>query len=446
MFILQLAYLFIAIAVGGFLLLFAVSSLREKRPRAAVVSIIALILIEGGGYMWYLAFSDQPYLLAIPPVALAVLGILFFAPIGPNHPLRIGTISAKVDERDVMFAREDYVSGSREYEAYYAQHPEHKELDDRLRALPELLEPGGRYYDAERSRSIDAIFDQIQSLVNDVDGPVEDTAMNAEPAEITATIKDIVKRSGADEVGIARLNPMYVYSHVGRGPEPWGAPIKNKHKYAIAFTVEMNYEHVEAAPDLPITEETARQYLRATNISIALAEYIRALGYPARAHISGSNYQIMLPPVAHEAGLGELGRLGYLVTPKFGPRVRLGVVTTDLPLVLDEPITFGLQDFCEKCLKCAANCPSAAIVKNGKSDQRGVEKWQLDIERCYRYWRLAGTDCGLCMKVCPYSHPPTLVHNIVRAGTMRSSIARTMAVWGDDLFYGRKARFERLES
>jgi epoxyqueuosine reductase QueG len=146
----------------------------------------------------------------------------------------------------------------------------------------------------------------------------------------------------------------------------------------------------------------------------------------------------MLPPVAQDAGLGELGRLGYLITPDLGPRVRLGAVTTDLPLIPDRPGAFGVQDFCAECRKCAVNCPSNAIPHGEKVDVRGTLKWQLEIERCYHYWRLAGTDCGLCMKVCPYSHPASFVHNLVRTGIERSHFARKISLWGDDLFYGHK--------
>jgi len=173
-------------------------------------------------------------------------------------------------------------------------------------------------------------------------------------------------------------------------------------------------------------------------VSIVLADYIRSLGYPARAHIAGSNYQIMLPPVAHDAGLGELGRMGYLISPKFGARIRLGAVTTNLPLKTDKPIEFGVQDFCEKCKKCADNCPSAAIPSGEKTNVKGVEKWQLNVEQCLYYWRLIGTDCGLCMKVCPFSHPPSFLHNLVRIGIKRSAFARLISVWGEDIFYGKR--------
>jgi epoxyqueuosine reductase QueG len=139
-----------------------------------------------------------------------------------------------------------------------------------------------------------------------------------------------------------------------------------------------------------------------------------------------------------------LGRMGYLISPEYGARIRLGAVTTDLPLVADQPISFGVQDFCDKCLKCAVNCPSAAIPQGSATMSNGVMRWPLNVEACIRYWRLVGTDCGLCMKVCPYSHPPTLVHNLVRTGLKRSAFARTVSVWGDDLFYGRKVRFEKV--
>ena len=50
-------------------------------------------------------------------------------------------------------------------------------------------------------------------------------------------------------------------------------------------------------------------------------------------------------PMAVDAGLGELGRNGLLLTEKYGPRVRLCKVFTDLPLEPDEPIDLGPSIF-----------------------------------------------------------------------------------------------------
>jgi ferredoxin len=320
--------------------------------------------------------------------------------------------------------------------------PENREIDDRLRGLPELLAPGGRFHDPVFSEYIASLFEALEKLTVQVDGETAPRRLEREPSLMTAIVKGTARRLGADDVGIAELDPMSVYSHVGRGPEMWGAPIENSHRFAVVIALEMDYEHVEAAPRLPITMESAVQYLKGAQISISLARAIRSHGYPARAHIAGSNYQIMLPPVAYDAGLGELGRIGYLISPRFGARIRLGAVTTDMPLVPDSPRIFGVQEFCTVCRKCAVNCPSGAIPRGGKEWVRGVEKWPLAIEKCLHYWRLAGTDCGLCMKVCPYSHPPTFVHNLVRSGIRRSAFARRIAVWGDDLLYGKNQYLE----
>ncbi|RKX26209.1 MAG: hypothetical protein DRP45_04085 [Candidatus Zixiibacteriota bacterium] len=480
-------------------LLFALSSVRERKPRAALISlglVLAIIIVAA---CTLLCWQPSDNVLVGVTSAVWFLALLYFLPSGKPSRMVISTITERVDERDIMFAREEYVSGTERYEQYYITRPQYKEVDDRLRKLPALLTPGGRYYDPEGVKRINEVIAKIKKLTTEVDGEVSsqrtglvdkihssvvsgpDSAkrdcdptrntmpqnrvrshkpaiadlkdltqlrertfstlpIGGEPLVMTAEIKNRVLRMGADEVGVAELNQMFVYSHVGRGPEPWGQPIELSHKFAIVFSLEMDYKAVNQAPDLPITEESVRQYLRAATISVELARLIRGLGYPARAHISDSNYQIMLPPVAQDAGLGELSRTGYLISKKLGARIRLGAVTTDLPLIPNKPVAFGVQDFCSVCLKCADNCPSGAIPHGGKTTVRGAEKWQLNVEQCLRFWRVAGTDCGLCMKVCPYSHPPTFVHNIVRTGIRHSTFARRVSVWADDLFYGRKAK------
>ncbi len=437
MFWLKFIYAAVNILLALFFLYFSFSSLKEQKSRAMIISLIMAFVFCP---ILTLLFFLPEWLLILYLSGVTTFLILYFVPIGKMTNLKIGKITDKVDERNVIFSREEYHEGDKKYEAYYAAHPDKKEIDDRMRRLPELIEPGGKYYNEKDATIIGSIFGAIESMLEDVDGPVCESVAPVKQNEISDEIKKMIRRLGAVDVGIAELNPQYIYSHVGRGPEPWGQPIENNHKYAIMFALEMDYDHVEQAPYCGITYESALQYLRGANISIAIAKFIRSLGYPARAHIAGSNYQIMLPPIAYDAGLGELGRMGYLISPKFGPRVRLGAITTDLPLNIDAPINFGVQDFCKRCKKCANICPSAAIPKSEKINVRGVEKWQLDIEKCLHFWRLIGTDCGLCMKVCPYSHPSTLSHNAVRAGISKSTFAQTVSLWGDDFFYGKRPR------
>jgi len=427
-----------------FFILFCVTSFAEKKFRAAMLGILFLSVFSGIWAAGYVMINPASHSMTIVASAATVPVLLYFLPVGRRKLLNISNSSETVDERDTMFARADYLPGTEKYDMYYSMRPKHRQVDDRIRRLPDLLEPGGRYYDRGRSGYVASLFALEESHTALVDGKVNDEKADVDAVEMSRTVKAFSRHLGAAEVGIARLNRNYVYSNVGRGPEPWGSEISNTNEFVIAFTVEMNFEKVEEAPGIGITEESANQYINAQKISIPLARYLRGLGYPARAHISGSNYQVMLPPVAHDAGLGELGRHGYLISQKYGSRVRLGAVTTDIPLIPDKPVAFGVQDFCEKCKKCAVNCPSGSIPRGDKTIVRGVEKWQLQIEKCYQYWRIIGTDCGICMKVCPFSHPDTAVHNVLRYGIKQSSFARTISVYGDDLFYGKKFSYPRF--
>jgi ferredoxin len=131
--------------------------------------------------------------------------------------------------------------------------------------------------------------------------------------------------------------------------------------------------------------------------------------------------------------------MGLLMTPRLGPRVRLGVVTTDLELVPDSPTRdAAVIDFCNVCRKCADNCPIRAIPFGEREDCDGALRWRINADTCYRYWCVVGTDCGVCMTVCPYSHPDSSCHNLVRWGIRNSGFFRRAAYHMDNLFYGRK--------
>jgi Pyruvate/2-oxoacid:ferredoxin oxidoreductase delta subunit len=99
------------------------------------------------------------------------------------------------------------------------------------------------------------------------------------------------------------------------------------------------------------------------------------------------------------AGLGQLGANGQLLSPHFGSRARLAMITTDAPITYDEPIDYGINKFCEKCQVCANRCPGRAIIKD-KVWWRGAEKFKLIYERC-RPVMARYEGCAVCMKVCP---------------------------------------------
>jgi len=421
----------------SFFFLFALYSLLEKEKRALWRSGVVLFFLIIIGLIFFLAgppLINWPFSAAFFFLIL-VLAILLFSPL-KRKPTEISGKQKKVDERDVIFARFEYREGTEIYEEYYARRPDNKKIDDEIRKIPDILSPPHQKKNPILSALASAEFDFLEHQITQVSGRESKEKSQLSPPENTRVIKEVIRYLGSNLCGICLLNQAYVYSRVGRGPERYGEQIKLEHKYAIAFALEMDLGMVAAAPHEPVIVETGKQYVEAAKISIIAADFIRRLGYPARAHIAGSNYQAMLPPLAWLAGLGELGRLGILITSKYGPRARLGLITTDLPLVADKPKKLGIQNLCQKCQKCARNCPAQAIPYEEKTEENGVMKWVLNREECYKFWRKAGTDCAVCIYVCSYSKPDNAFHSFIRKMTENSSVAQSFSVWADDLFYG----------
>ena len=412
-------------------------------------------------------------------VGLALLGAsLFLMPRRSRNLRGLGQPAPGVDERDIMFSRATLVPGTERFEEYYRWRPQNREPDDKFRREAGLLSPGSAHFHREGFAAADAAFWTIEMLRPFVEGkweaqvgrgeaaaagggngggedagpvssggsklggerlgPPEGLPRTGNPAALTRFLRGWTLKMGAHSVGVTELKDYHLYTHVGRGPD-YGRPVVLDHPFALALTVEMDKEMVDSAPRSPTVMESAVQYLRCGVMAVQLADLIRRLGYRARAHVDG-NYRVICPLVAWDAGLGELGRMGLLMTPALGPRVRIAVVTTDLPLVPDAPShDLTTVDFCLRCRKCAESCPSRAIpFGDPEKDENGVLRWRIDAEACFTLWARLGTDCARCMAVCPYSHPDNALHSLVRWGIRNNGFFRRGAVWMDDLVYGRR--------
>ncbi len=415
---------------------FGATSLREGQGRAAGIAF-GLSVITALPFFLVLSLDD-PFrwsLLGFTIVASLAGALLLFLPTGRVE--RVGEEpTGRIDERDIMFARARLEPGTPDYEAYYALRPEKKAGDDRTRSLPGLLSPYASEANPPVYLATQATFELIEVLRDAVDGPVASERAKVQAGPCTRYLKDLARFWGTCDVGITELKPYHVYSHIGRGKGTYGAPIALGHRYAIAFTVEMDLQLVGTAPAAPTLLESARQYASAARIAVQLGSLIRLMGFPARAHIDG-NYRVVAPLVARDAGLGEIGRMGVLMTPGLGPRVRLGVVTTDLPLLPDHPgYSASVLDYCRICLKCADTCPVQAIPAGDREEIDGTLRWRINQELCFRYWCVVGTDCARCLAVCPYSYPDAAMHNMVRRAVRRSGAARRAVSWLDGVFYG----------
>ena len=207
---------------------------------------------------------------------------------------------------------------------------------------------------------------------------------------------------GADAVGLSRCPDWAWYSHDAAGEE-----ITPRHDNAISMIIDQGRETMEGSSgdDWIAVAQSMRAYLRFSLLGGVIAQQIRNLGYSAKAH-TVMDGEVLQPPLLLLSGLGEVSRIGEVIlNPYLGPRLKSGVVTTDMPMAHDKPIDFGLQKFCESCNKCARECPSGAITAGPKLMFNGYEIWKSDSQKCasYRITTPGGAMCGRCMKTCPWN-------------------------------------------
>jgi reductive dehalogenase len=254
------------------------------------------------------------------------------------------------------------------------------------------------------------------------------------PEEMAKTIKAAAKLFGAGSVGVTHMQERFIPLEQGGRPilfKDVDVPEVSEDAYVIpknmttviAYSVEMPFDLMQLCPTATGTGASALGYSRMSFVSNTLADYIRGLGYEA---VPCGNDTGLSPPFAVYAGLGELGRLGPVVTPEFGPGIRLGKVYTNMPLAMDKPIDFGVRNFCSICMKCADACPVGAISTKEQPDfetvctanHPGHEAWHNDYNLCRAQWDMGTTSCMGCYTACPYlKQDAAWMHDVVKATT-----------------------------
>ncbi|MGB0388749.1 MAG: reductive dehalogenase [Ardenticatenaceae bacterium] len=229
------------------------------------------------------------------------------------------------------------------------------------------------------------------------------------PEETATEIKHVAKAFGADLVGITHFDQRWMYvrkfSDMSKTEKPQEIPEGLNHVIVVAQA--MDYDLIRTVPSALSGAATGLGYSHDALVVLSITQYIRNLGYQA---IGSMNDTALAIPLAIKAGLGEYGRNGLLITQEFGPRIRLGKIFTDLPMAHDEPIRFGVKEFCDTCRRCANACPVKAISHEEPSDKvhnqsniKGIRKWSVDGEKCFSYWAAQNSDCSICIRVCPYN-------------------------------------------
>ncbi len=267
----------------------------------------------------------------------------------------------------------------------------------------------------------------------------------SDPVKMTRDVKRVARFLGASLVGICKVDMRWVYSHryhfITREHSPIEIP--EEFKYAIVMAHEMDYEVLKASPAYLSLASTGKGYSDMVYVLGLLAHFIRGLGYKA---IPCGNDTALSVPMAIDAGLGELGRHGIMMTKEFGPRIRLSKLFTNLPLLPDEPVEIGVRRFCEVCKRCADHCPGMAISHDDPTDRgpnissaHGIYKWYVDAEKCFGFWGKNGAGCNNCIRVCPYNKPKGILHTTVKFLIKNFPWLNRGMLWGDKVFgYGER--------
>ncbi|ACZ62448.1 reductive dehalogenase [Dehalococcoides mccartyi] len=281
--------------------------------------------------------------------------------------------------------------------------------------------------------------------------PISGNKLTLSPEEATAKIKKLAYWIGLERVGICEITEdlkPYFYSKRTTGLKTVGVPAGFKvdgidvpwpfpYKYCICMADACDYNAGRGLRG-PLVEATGKTSCMVSDFpAYQMETIIRSLGYDAKANAI-CDTATMSEPLAVQAGLGELGRSGLVISP-WGGNFRLTECFTNLPLIPDKPIDFGLQEFCKVCKKCAVNCPASAIsIDDEPSEVVKASKfigWNTDSYKCLTERIVHG--CSTCQAICPWSKPDTIIHEIGRTIGQNKAFAPFL-VKLDDFFYGAK--------
>jgi reductive dehalogenase len=271
----------------------------------------------------------------------------------------------------------------------------------------------------------------------------------ASPEVASKVITKAGRFYGAVSVGFCNLDKRWVYSHTRDGRPivfenvdeaivtEEKVVIPESHRYVIALTVPMEFiENSYAPTTIEVTSNMG--YSRMHALAGTVAEFIRGLGWNA---IPMGNDTALSVPIAIQAGLGHMGRMGRLITWERGPLVRICKIFTDLPVAHSLPAYKGIIEYCETCKKCAQQCPSKSIPEGPRTwegpteaNADGAYKWYCDEEKCFEYWHEVGTGCSICFRCCSFTKKKGKVHDVVKWFIRNLPKLNPFWAWTDDLF------------
>lgn len=214
---------------------------------------------------------------------------------------------------------------------------------------------------------------------------------------------------GADLVGIADLAQLK--EELRTGPKDLLSPYTAAISIAVVLDMKAVAE-MQGEPTPAYADNCKALNKKLNTLTELIVDWIRKQGFkceavPASKKLveGGTEGSASHKAIAIMAGLGWQGKNLLVVTPKYGPRVRLSSVLTDMPFCFDSPI----KNRCGRCTACYEACPVGAI-KNVNTDFHYSDRNEaIDLDACHnntlKYVDVPGvnyTFCGQCIPVCPH--------------------------------------------
>jgi ferredoxin len=360
----------------------AYENFKEKEQRATTISLLGTTFHVALFYL-ILNITELSFLIYGYYAVIALTILVLLVPRKPNERALQGIQGyltgepLRPDERDAVSRRRRLEPRTEVYHEYYSRHPEWEESDQKSRESERITGViDGRYQPNMAMTDASFMIPHHMASIAYAEPMREPYQMS--PEKTTMIIKNLAKHLGAKLVGVepADLLLMYTNSRTSwKGRWVVEGEKRDYPPYAVVMATEMNYDHMISAPHTPVVAETGNQYANGSYISSVIAHWFSNMGYTGIAEHTG-HYDAVMPPLAVQAGLGEIGRNGFLITPTLGSRVRLSAVLTDMPLVMDKPIDIAVEEFCMNCEKCADTCPSKSIPR-ARVQINGIKLWLI---------------------------------------------------------------------
>ncbi len=210
--------------------------------------------------------------------------------------------------------------------------------------------------------------------------------------ELLKKLEEYVISLGASSIGYTKLPSQWVF--------------QNKavlHSNVIVLTMKMDRDRINTAPSPDGEYAVMTAYRDLGIIANKAADFLRKYGFSAQAG-HPLNGQALYPPLTQMAGLGQLSHSGLIITPEFGPCVRISALYTSIENL---PFNEGnehawVADYCVSCGLCIKKCPAEAIYAKPIRRESGQITF-VDNEKCFPYFHY-NHGCSVCIKVCPFNH------------------------------------------